>query len=208
MYFQPPRSPFSLVAPQASFADVQSRRSLGKGGFTLIELLAVIAIIAILTSIVLGSGRRASEAGKTARAKAELAALAAALESYRREHGDYPRTNDNAVLAQCLIGKLDPTGAPLENARRSEIEVAKFRFALASNPEVSADPFVSVSATLVDPWARPYRYAYKSAAPWKNPSFVLCSAGPDGADSAALLAGGYADTAATANADNLYANQN
>ena len=48
-------------------------------GFTLLELLAVIAIIAVLSGIVIGAGRRASESGKVARAKAELAALGAAL---------------------------------------------------------------------------------------------------------------------------------
>lgn len=178
--------------------------------FTLIELLAVLAIVAILTSIVLGSGRRASEAGKTARAKAELAALSAALESYKLQHGDYPRTSDNATLVQSLIGKLGPTGTPLAFAGRIHLEVAKFSFALASHPNVAAsvDPFATSAALIIDPWGQPYRYTYKSATPWTNPSFILYSAGPDGADAPALLAGGFPDTAATANADNLYANRN
>ncbi len=177
--------------------------------FTLLELLAVIAIIAVLTGIVIGVGRRASEAGKNARAKAELAALSAALESYKRQYGDYPRTDDNASLVQSLIGRLSPTGAPLSPAGKVQIEAAKFQFALAANPDVSIDPFGNASALLLDPWSQPYRYVYKTGGgSWTNPSFVLYSIGSDGADSSALLPGGFIDIAPAANADNLYANRN
>lgn len=176
--------------------------------FTLIELLAVLAIVAILTSIVLGSGRRAADAGKIARTKAELAALSAALEAYKLQHGDYPRTADNAVLVQSLLGKVGPAGAPLASAGRVQIETAKFNFALAATPDASVDPATNAAAVLVDPWGQSYRYAYKSATPWTSPSFVLYSIGPDGADTPALLVGGYPDTAAAANGDNLYANRN
>lgn len=189
--------------PRAFLQQRAARRA-----FTLIELLAVLAIVAILTSIVLGSGRRASEAGKAARARAELAALSTALESYKLQHGDYPRTADNATLVRSLLGQLGPTGVPLAPAGRAEIETAKFTFALAANLAAPVDPFANSAALVVDPWGQPYRYAFKSASPWTNPSCVLYSVGPDGADSPALLAGGFADTAATANADNLYANRN
>ncbi|MBI2510739.1 MAG: type II secretion system protein GspG [Opitutae bacterium] len=201
MFFQPHASLVRLAVRRACTADAPSRRSLGEGAFTLIELLAVLAIVAILTSIVLGSGRSASEASKAARAKAELAALSAALESYKLQHGDYPHTNANARLVQSLLGQLGPTGAPLASAGRAHLETIRFTFA-------PADPFASATATIVDPWGQPYRYAYRSTTAWANPSFVLYSIGPDGADSPALLAGGFADTTATANADNLYANRN
>lgn len=208
MFFQPRTLPLPYDAPGARFATARSRRSLDEGGFTLIELLAVLAIVAILTSIVLGSGRRSSETGKIARARAELAALSAALESYKFQHGDYPRTAENATLVQSLIGKLGPAGAPLASAGRAEIETAKLTFALATNFAVPIDPFANAAAFVVDPWGQPYRYAYKSATPWTNPSFVLYSIGPDGADAPALLAGGFADPTAPANADNLHANRN
>ena len=59
----------------------------------------------------------------------------------------------------------------------------------------------------LDPWQHPYRYSYKSQAPWTNPAYVLCSAGPDGLASDALRAGGFADPLAATNEDNLWASQ-
>jgi prepilin-type N-terminal cleavage/methylation domain-containing protein len=175
------------------------RHTAGEGAFTLIELLTVIAIIAILMGIVIGGGRRAAEAGKIARTKAELAAISAGLEGYKRQYGDYPRTDDEAILLQSLIGKKGPTQADVSG--RPQIDLALFR------TENDADPFVTAAAKLIDPWDRPYVYIYKvPASGWTNPSFVLYSSGPDEQESPALLAGGNPDTSAAGNADNLYAN--
>jgi general secretion pathway protein G len=167
--------------------------------FTLLELLVVIAVVAILSGIVLGFGRRAAESGRNARARAELAALSAALESYKLAYGDYPRTNLPARLLQSLLGQRGPgdqatSGMPL-------IELARFT---ASG---TADPLASDATELLDPWGNPFRYAYKSQLPWTNPAYVLYSAGPDGADTAALRSGGFPDAAALGNPDNLWANQ-
>lgn len=163
----------------------------------------------MLTGIVIGVGRRASEAGKVARAKAELAALSAALEGYRRQYGDYPRTTDNPTLLQSLIGKLGPTGSALNPLGRVQLEIAKFTVASPSTPDTAVDPFSNASGQLLDPWGQPYRYAYAARSTgWMNPSFVLYSIGPDGAESATLLSGGFIDVAADANADNVIANRN
>ncbi|MCX7869315.1 MAG: prepilin-type N-terminal cleavage/methylation domain-containing protein [Terrimicrobiaceae bacterium] len=68
-----------------------------KLGFTLIELLVVIAIIAILAGLVLSTAGFIQRKGATSRAEAEIAALSAALESYKADMGDYPRrTNANS----------------------------------------------------------------------------------------------------------------
>jgi len=163
-------------------------------GFTLLELLAVIAVIAALTGVVIGVGRRATESGRTSRARAELAALAAALESYKAVRGDYPRTADAAQMLQALLGRRDASLAPMNG--RAVLEVERFR--------VSADPYANEAALLLDPWEQPYRYAYRAVPGWTNPSFVLVSAGPDQVDTPALLPGGFPDDAAPGNADNLH----
>ena len=62
-------------------------------------------------------------------------------------------------------------------------------------------------AVPLDPWRRPYCYAYKSQAPWTNPVYVLCSAGPDGLANEALRAGGFPNPEMAGNGDNLWANQ-
>jgi general secretion pathway protein G len=189
---------------------MQPRRAslLSRRGFTLLELLAVIAIIAVLSGIVIGVGRRASESGKAARAKAELATIGAALETYKRSYGDYPRTDDEARLLQALIGKRGPA-SDVEIDGRSLLEAVKFTIARPVSPSVLVDPFTDTSAVLVDPWERPYVYVYKvPAGDWKNPGFVLYSVGPDGSDNASLLSGGFPDVASPANADNIHANRN
>ncbi len=166
-------------------------------GFTLIELLTVIALMALLVGLVTGAGRYAAQSGRTARAKAELAALASALETYRRQHGDYPRTVDGAVLLQALIGRRGPTNRPIEG--RAFLDLDKF------TTTDGRDPFNDPAAALLDPWGERYRYAYQTVSPWTHTGFVLYSAGPDGADEPTLLAGGLPDVSAAANRDNIHA---
>ncbi len=169
-----------------------------RAAFTLLEVLAVITLIAVLTGITLGVGRRASEVGRTARTKAELAGLSAALETYRRTYGDYPQTGDAARLLQSLIGRRGPANATI--AGRALIETTRF------NVEDARDPLADSAAQLVDPWGQPYHYAYKTMTPWSNSRYLLYSAGPDGRDFSRLLAGGFPDTAGEGNADNIHAN--
>lgn len=161
-----------------------------RAAFTLLELLSVLTIIALLAGIGIGAGRRAVESGKIARAKAELAVLGAALETYRRMHGDYPRTDDAAQLLRALLGRRGPV-AGADIAGRALIE---------------PDRFTITGGVLLDPWGQAYVYAYKTTTPWNNPGYVLYSAGPDGRENPRLLAGGFPDAGAAENADNLPAN--
>jgi prepilin-type N-terminal cleavage/methylation domain-containing protein len=175
-----------------------SRSSRGRG-FTLIELLTVIAIVAILSTIVFGLGRRVSESGRISRTGSELATISVALERYRQVHGDYPRTDDAAQMLQALIGRRDPLMNAIQ--RRALLDLAAFV------TEMQRDPFTDEGARLVDAWGHPYHYAYRTIGSWTNASYVLYSAGSDGAASPALLAGGYPDQGASENHDNIYANR-
>ena len=60
-------------------------------GFTMTELLVVIAIIVVLLGIVSPMVARAWKSGQRTRAAADLQAIAAALEAYKHDHGDYPQ---------------------------------------------------------------------------------------------------------------------
>src|SRR5947208_5419315 len=68
--------------------------------FTLIELVVVVGLILVLTGLVLSTVGYARKKGARARAETEIAAMAAALESYKADNGVYP-TNS-------VTNNLDP----------------------------------------------------------------------------------------------------
>src|SRR6476659_5998135 len=63
----------------------------GEGAVTIIELLVVIIIILILAGLVLSISSYVQNKGARARAETEIAAMSAALESYKADNGIYPR---------------------------------------------------------------------------------------------------------------------
>src|SRR5260370_32516883 len=65
--------------------------SFARCAFTLIELLVVIAIIIILAGLILSTVGYVQKKGARSRAEAEIAAMSAALESYKADNGIYPR---------------------------------------------------------------------------------------------------------------------
>ncbi len=67
--------------------------------FTIIELLVVIAIIIILAGLILSTVGYVQRKGARSRAEAEIAAMSAALESYKADNGIYPRDAKTDALA-------------------------------------------------------------------------------------------------------------
>ena len=61
-----------------------------EASFTIIELLVVIAIIVILAGLILSTASYVQKKGARSRAEAEIAAMSAALESYKADNGIYP----------------------------------------------------------------------------------------------------------------------
>ena len=192
--------------------------------FTLIELLTVIAIIGILAGITFGVISGVQENSRKAQARTELAALAQALESYKRQYGDYPQlgasTNtatptDTAngsdvekLLFNALMGKLGPTKDPIQG--KQFVEASKFTLQSTSLP--TAGNTTRVDNAFVDPWGCLYLYYYREAGAnagnWKQPSYILVSPGRDGLMGITVNAAGVINEVTPAQAaDNIYANR-
>lgn len=65
--------------------------SSSKSAFTLIEMLTVMAVIAILASLIVAVNAFAHKKAALTRAEAEIRTMAAACESYKADAGGYPR---------------------------------------------------------------------------------------------------------------------
>jgi prepilin-type N-terminal cleavage/methylation domain-containing protein len=73
-------------------------RGRATAGFTIIELLIVMAIILVLTALILATSGYVQNKGARSRAEAEIAALSAALESYKADNGIYPSNTSTDAL--------------------------------------------------------------------------------------------------------------
>src|SRR5580765_3396845 len=75
-----------------------SARSQTRAAFTVIELLIVMAIIIVLAGLILATSGFVQKKGARSRAEAEIAAMSAALESYKADNGTYPTNTDTESL--------------------------------------------------------------------------------------------------------------
>ena len=83
--------------------------------FTILELLVVIGIIITLAALILGTVGYVQKKGARSRAEAEIAAMSAALESYKADNGVYPATtNTNAVDARSSVNMVNYQRASLD----------------------------------------------------------------------------------------------
>jgi general secretion pathway protein G len=101
-----------------------------QSGFTLIELLVVLGIITLLATVAAPQVLRYLGKARTDTAKAQIAAIATALELYALDNGTFPAQQTGlAALVQA------PQGASRWNG-----------------------PYLKNINGLVDPWGRPYQY--------------------------------------------------
>jgi prepilin-type N-terminal cleavage/methylation domain-containing protein len=92
--------PMFNVPPSARTRHPRPRHA---GAFTLIELLIVVSIIAVLAGLTLGAMGFVNRKGAESRARTEVAALAAAIESYKLDLGNYPPSAK--LYAELTAGK-------------------------------------------------------------------------------------------------------
>lgn len=106
------------------------RHPRGDAGFTLLELLVVLGILALLAAFVGPSVLRYMGKARTDTARAQISAIATAVEMYALDMGGPPATDSGlgALIAA-------PQGA------------TRWR-----------GPYLKSANGLVDPWGRPYHY--------------------------------------------------
>lgn len=108
--------------------------------FTMIELLVVIAIIAILAGLTLSTLGYVNKKGAESRARAEVAALSSAIDSFFADFGAYPASNN---LFRELTGHSSAT--------------------INTNRKVYFEPTPTITTNMtngpfIDPWGTAYNY--------------------------------------------------
>jgi prepilin-type N-terminal cleavage/methylation domain-containing protein len=170
----------------------RSRSSLSaRGAFTLIELIVVVTVIVILTGLVLSTVGYVQKKAARSRAETEIAAMSAALESYKADNGTYPRNPDTDGLNAQIAGNPNTSqyqraslylynalfGAT--NGSRTPDTGAKSYFVFKPNMLSPADQTQNVQF-IRDPFANSYGYSTIQAATGNtsagyNPTFDLWS---------------------------------
>src|SRR4029077_685586 len=162
----------SLVINHSSFRS--------KASFTVIELLLVIAIIIILAGLILSTVGYVQKKGARSRSEAEIAAMSAALESYKADNGIYPRdaTATDKLDPAATINSANYASASLylykqlsgdTSANRQPAAGAKTYFAFKPNQLSPTDQTQSVTSVR-DPFGNSYGYSTAKAA---NPSGTI-----------------------------------
>jgi type II secretion system protein G len=129
------------VVRSRCFADTALHRGSRREAFTLIELLVVVAIIAILAGLTLSTMGYINRKGAESRAQAEVAALSAAIDSYKVDFGAYPASQADLFL--------ELTGQGVVNSNKVYFE---------PTPGILATNISSGVVSFADPWGFDYLY--------------------------------------------------
>ncbi len=169
--------------------------------FTLIEILIVIALLTLLMATLTQMIGGVGDSQGRARAKTDMALIAAGLEAFNGQYGGYPRISSaggevyaGGELYKCMAGKMMLTikddqiiMAELGIPRKPFIDTTKIMLADPNDPYLrDVDPEKN-GVYFVDPWLEPYLYFYDTStfvgdgmsSSWKSPSYILLSKGPD-----------------------------
>ena len=146
-----------------------------KSAFTLVEIMVVVAIIAILVGMVLGTAGYATKKADNSKAVADMEKIKNGLEEYRLQYGLYP-TNNNANATNAL--SLALWKKPQSDKLKPFLVMKGWNNA-------------NLAYEVMDPWGHPYHYYHDADgipnfAPHNNSKFGydLWSDGPttDAAD--------------------------
>lgn len=131
-----------------SIAHTNQRRD---AGFSLLELMVVVVILSVLALVIVPRVIDRPDQARAARAQADIAAIASAVNLYRLDNFRYP-TTEQGLNALVSIPTSDPVPANY-----------------ATNGYIDRLP--------VDPWGKPYQYL----TPGVHGDFDIFTYGADGA---------------------------
>ncbi|MEI8037085.1 MAG: type II secretion system protein GspG [Verrucomicrobiota bacterium] len=153
----------------------------GRAAFSLIELMAVIVIIVILASLVVGGLGYASERQAKEKCKVQMALLSKAIEAYKLENGSYPATVDGSngtggdqILFKALY--YDGSSDTTKRIYLPELDPLTSKQGWTTGAVLATTP-------ITDPWGNPFRYRSatgKATDLTQNPDYDLWSMGKDG----------------------------
>lgn len=123
-----------------------------QAGFTLLELIVVVTILAILIGVIAPRIMDAPDNARVARAKADMKALATALQVYKLDNFHFPSTQQGL---EALVRK--PAGQP-------------------EAPNYKQGGYLATQELPKDPWQRPYLYV----SPGQHGEFDVYTLGADG----------------------------
>jgi type II secretory pathway pseudopilin PulG len=144
-------------------------------------MLVVIMIIFILAALVLAASSYVQNKGARARAETEIAALSAALESYKADNGIYPTSSDTNTLdpstpippsyvAACKWLYIQLSGDSDDNPTTSSISDTKNYFGSAFRPNMLSPNPPGANTYIRDPFGNSYGYSTAKAS---NPSGTI-----------------------------------
>jgi general secretion pathway protein G len=162
--------------------------SQSEGAITIIEMLVVIMVIFILAALVLAASSYVQDKGKRARAESEIAAMSAALESYKADNGIYPRDATNTDSVNPATSPVPTTASKYLYEQLSgdtnddRMPEAKSYFTFRPNILAPAAPLTGNVTAIRDPFGNPYGYSTAKAAGQaygNNPTYDLWSTAGD-----------------------------
>jgi prepilin-type N-terminal cleavage/methylation domain-containing protein len=179
--------------PQNATPPAREDTRLYTAGFTVLELLVVITIIVILAGLILAMTGYVEKKGARSRAESEIAALSAAMESYKADNGIYPRdTTNNTTDNLNARTDLDPSKPAYSAASlflyeqltgvtsgsRSASPSGKTYFVFKPNMLLPAPPSTANITAIRDPFGNSYGYSTANQASTTagyNPTYDLWS---------------------------------
>lgn len=132
--------PGHSVHPPSNPADQHARRlkqARGEAGFSLIEVMVTMVIIGLLSTLVLINVLPSRDKAMVDKAKADIATLELAVDTFKMDNFSYPRTEDGLVALVSAPANVKP-----ERYREGGY----------------------VRRLPDDPWGNPYQYAYPGRA--------------------------------------------